>query len=94
MYLADVAPARAIPEGQRERELDEIGLDEIMRGDGVVAIEWADRFDILPPDSLVVRIAVVSDTERELEAAAGGPLAERVLAAWSRIAVHLRSNRS
>ncbi len=67
---------------EREVELDDIGLDEVMRGDGVVAIEWADRFDVLPVDALRVRIRVDSDTDRTIEAAAGGPDSEAVLSAW------------
>jgi len=67
---------------EREVELDEIGLDEVMRGDGVVAVEWADRFDVLPSDALRVNIRVDSDTERTIEASSGGPDSEAVLAAW------------
>jgi len=67
---------------EHARELDAIGLDELMRGDGVVAIEWADRFDVLPADALRVRITVLSATDRQLEADARGPTATRVLAAW------------
>lgn len=67
---------------EREVELDEIGLDEVMRGDGVVAVEWADRFDVLPADALHVSIRVDSETERTIEAAASGPASEAVLAAW------------
>jgi len=68
---------------EREQELDQIGLDEVIRGDGVVAIEWADRFDVLPDDALVVRIAVLGDTERELEATAAGGVGALVLADWA-----------
>jgi tRNA threonylcarbamoyladenosine biosynthesis protein TsaE len=68
---------------EREDELDQIGLDEILRGDGVVAVEWADRFDVLPADSLRVEIAVAGDTERAIAASAGGPASRAVLSAWT-----------
>ncbi len=68
---------------EREQELDEIGLDEVMRGDGVVAIEWADRFDVLPRDSLRISIVVDSATDRAFEATAGGPDSQAVLDAWA-----------
>jgi tRNA threonylcarbamoyladenosine biosynthesis protein TsaE len=67
---------------ERADELDEIGLDEVMRGDGVVAVEWADRFDVLPGDALTIRLSIASDRERTIEAAAGGPTAAAALAAW------------
>ncbi|MGD9974194.1 MAG: tRNA (adenosine(37)-N6)-threonylcarbamoyltransferase complex ATPase subunit type 1 TsaE [Desulfatirhabdiaceae bacterium] len=49
-------------------DLDDIGLDEILAGDGVVAIEWAER---LPPDFLgdhvvTVRMACLSADDREI----------------------------
>jgi tRNA threonylcarbamoyladenosine biosynthesis protein TsaE len=49
-------------------DLDDIGLDEILAGDGVVAIEWAER---LPPDFLgdhvvTVRMACISADDREI----------------------------
>ena len=69
---------------EREAELDEIGLDEVLRsGDGVVAVEWADRFDVLPAHALIVELSVAGDSERALVARAGGPQAARVLEAWT-----------
>ncbi len=67
---------------EREVELDEIGLDEAMRGDGVVAVEWADRFEVLPADALRIGIRADSETDRTIEAAASGPDSEAVLVAW------------
>ena len=43
-------------------EMDEIGFDEYVDGDGVCLIEWADQIrDILPPERMDVRI------EKDLE---------------------------
>jgi tRNA threonylcarbamoyladenosine biosynthesis protein TsaE len=49
-------------------DIDDIGLDEILAGNGVVAIEWAER---LPPDFLgdhvvTVRMACISADDREI----------------------------
>jgi tRNA threonylcarbamoyladenosine biosynthesis protein TsaE len=43
---------------EREAELVELGLEEIL-GDprGVCLIEWAERFDVLPPDHLRIELA-------------------------------------
>ncbi len=47
-------------------DLDELGLEEILHGDGVVAIEWPDRLapGELPADHLAVRIEI-PDPEQE-----------------------------
>lgn len=42
---------------EEPEEMEEIGLDEYLEGDGVCLIEWAGRIaDILPQDIIVVRI--------------------------------------
>lgn len=68
---------------ERERELDELGLDELWaRPDGATLIEWADRFwHRLPADRLEVVLAH-RGLARRIEARAGGPRAARLLAAW------------
>ncbi|MFZ3048579.1 MAG: tRNA (adenosine(37)-N6)-threonylcarbamoyltransferase complex ATPase subunit type 1 TsaE [Desulfatirhabdiaceae bacterium] len=55
-------------------DLDDIGLDEILAGDGVVAIEWAER---LPPDYwghhlVTVRIECSADDDRHIQIAGYG----------------------
>lgn len=38
-------------------EMDEVGLDEYLDGDGVCLIEWADQIeDLLPPETRIVTI--------------------------------------
>lgn len=54
-------------------ELDELGLAELAR-DGVLALEWADRFlDRLPADRLEIRLVEVA-AGREATVRATGPL--------------------
>ncbi|RMH37889.1 MAG: tRNA (adenosine(37)-N6)-threonylcarbamoyltransferase complex ATPase subunit type 1 TsaE [Deltaproteobacteria bacterium] len=68
---------------ERRDEVDDIGLDEVVRGDGVVAIEWADRFDVLGADALIVRLRTTGATERVIEVDATGPAARAVADAWA-----------
>ena len=53
-----------------------VGLDELLEGDGVVVLEWADRFpEILPADHLAVTIEIgPADEDREVLFHATGPL--------------------
>jgi tRNA threonylcarbamoyladenosine biosynthesis protein TsaE len=68
---------------EREAELGELGLDEII-GDphGVAIVEWADRFDVMPPDHLRLELHHAGGG-RELAATGTGPrgraLADAVL---------------
>jgi tRNA threonylcarbamoyladenosine biosynthesis protein TsaE len=60
-------------------ELEQLGLDEILGGDGVVVMEWADRFpELLPPDHLVVRLDEVAGpgSARRVTLSATGPYHE------------------
>jgi tRNA threonylcarbamoyladenosine biosynthesis protein TsaE len=55
---------------ERERDLAELGLDELF-GDprGLVVVEWADRFAVMPPDHL--RVELAHDGNGRLLSAAG-----------------------
>jgi tRNA threonylcarbamoyladenosine biosynthesis protein TsaE len=51
---------------EQARELEEIGLDDICRrADGVVCVEWSDRFDVLGRDVLHIRLQVSGRPESE-----------------------------
>ena len=48
-------------------EVDEIGLDEIIGGDDVTVIEWAEKMiDVLPKERLFILISIVDDQTRNL----------------------------
>jgi tRNA threonylcarbamoyladenosine biosynthesis protein TsaE len=67
---------------EQARELDEIGLDDVMRGgEGIVLVEWADRFDVLPRDHLRIDLALDGDGRR-LTATGRGARGEALAAAW------------
>ena len=58
----------------------ELGLDDYLGRDGVLAVEWADRAtSIFPDDRLEIRIEYLSDTERRLTVTASGPLSAQAL---------------
>ena len=53
----------------RPQQLDDLGLDEILDGAGIVVIEWAEKASLLlPPEHLWVTIRFVDgDEARELQ---------------------------
>ncbi len=71
-----------------EAELEATGFVDLLDPGRVVAIEWSDRFPgALPGDRIEVRIARDADepgNAREVETAALGPIAERVLRHFER----------
>lgn len=69
---------------EQAAELDETGLDEICRrGDGVVCVEWCDRFPVLGRDYLEIRIDIGGEVERRLSATGHGPRSRDLAAAWA-----------
>jgi tRNA threonylcarbamoyladenosine biosynthesis protein TsaE len=47
-------------------EVDDLGLEELVSGDGIVAIEWADRWRGRPDDVCEVRIEDTGDERRRI----------------------------
>jgi len=63
-------------------DLEAIGAEEMLEGDGLSALEWADRVaGVLPPDRLEVRLEVTGPERRRLTFTALGPRARRLLSA-------------
>ncbi|MGE0871830.1 MAG: tRNA (adenosine(37)-N6)-threonylcarbamoyltransferase complex ATPase subunit type 1 TsaE [Kofleriaceae bacterium] len=58
---------------ERPSELVELGLDEVL-GDrrGIVLIEWADRFDVMPVDHLRIELAHASPGRTVVARGTGG----------------------
>jgi tRNA threonylcarbamoyladenosine biosynthesis protein TsaE len=48
-------------------EIDDLGLDDLIAGDGIVAIEWADRWKGRPEDAVEVRIEETADERRRID---------------------------
>jgi tRNA threonylcarbamoyladenosine biosynthesis protein TsaE len=47
-------------------EIDDLGLDDLVSGDGVVAIEWAERWSGRPDDVTEVRIEETGEDRRRI----------------------------
>ena len=45
-------------------EVDDLGLDELVCGDGIVAIEWAERWRGRPDDVIEVALESIDDEQR------------------------------
>jgi tRNA threonylcarbamoyladenosine biosynthesis protein TsaE len=48
-------------------EIADLGLDELVGGDGIVAIEWADRWPDRPDRAVEVRMAEAGENQRTIE---------------------------
>lgn len=66
---------------EREAELPELGLDDVI-GDrrGIVVVEWADKFDVMPRDHLRLELAH-EGAGRTLVATGTGPRGEALASA-------------
>jgi tRNA threonylcarbamoyladenosine biosynthesis protein TsaE len=52
-------------------EADEIGMRELLSGDGVCLVEWADKIEeLLPTDCIQVKFSISGDDRREIAIAA------------------------
>ena len=52
-------------------EADEIGMRELLSGDGVCLVEWAEKItELLPTDCIQVIITILGDDRREIAVAA------------------------
>jgi tRNA threonylcarbamoyladenosine biosynthesis protein TsaE len=47
-------------------EIDDLGLEDLVSGDGVVAIEWAERWSGRPDDAIEVRIEEAGEDRRRV----------------------------
>lgn len=47
-------------------EIDDLGLEDLVAGDGIVAIEWAERWSGRPDDVTEVRIEDIGDDRRRI----------------------------
>jgi tRNA threonylcarbamoyladenosine biosynthesis protein TsaE len=49
------------------KEIDELGLDEYLYGNGVCVIEWAENGEgLMPPDAIVISIEYIDDNRRKI----------------------------
>ena len=48
-------------------EVDDLGLDDLVSSEGIVAIEWADRWNGRPDDVIEVRLEEAGEDRRRIE---------------------------
>lgn len=53
------------------KEIDDLGLDDLISGDGIVAIEWADRWPGRPDDACEVWIEDAGEDRRIIRMSGG-----------------------
>lgn len=59
---------------EKESDLEELGLEEILGGEGVAIVEWAERLGPwTPPRAVVVRFADLGGSGREITIEDGRP---------------------
>jgi tRNA threonylcarbamoyladenosine biosynthesis protein TsaE len=68
---------------ERAEQLVDVDFYETLESDGVVAIEWADRFPSeLPDDRLDVAIETIGERERVIRPVGTGPRSRALARAW------------
>ncbi|VAX36913.1 tRNA threonylcarbamoyladenosine biosynthesis protein TsaE [hydrothermal vent metagenome] len=61
-------------------EFLELGADELLDGEGVCFVEWADRVaDVLPKDLIRIEIEITGETSRLFHISATGPKSQRMI---------------
>ena len=69
---------------ETEDQLDDIGYWEILEGDGMSFVEWADKFPhALPCDFVEMEFVIGEDEVRTITARAYGQRAHRLLTLWA-----------
>lgn len=52
---------------EKDYEFEDLGFDDYLKGDGLVVIEWADKFiNLLPKDIIKIIFEVVNENERKI----------------------------
>ena len=72
----------------RVEEIDDLGLDELLLGDGMCVVEWADKaLHIFPDRHVKVRLDYVDDDTRRITVAACGDGYDDVMRSLKSLAV-------
>lgn len=52
---------------ERAEELEDVGLDDVFRQEGVAVVEWADKFpEAMPAERRLIHIEIVDETRRRV----------------------------
>jgi len=65
---------------ESEKEAEELGLEEYFQGEGITAIEWADKIpSLLPEENLWIHINYTGENARSLEIIGKGDRYEKLV---------------
>ena len=65
---------------EREKEVEELGLEDYFQGEGITAIEWADKIpSLLPNEMLFIHIAYTGKNTRSIEMIGKGKRYQEIL---------------
>ena len=65
----------------RIAEIEELGLDEYLYGNGICVVEWAEKgLSVLPVEHMLIQINYLSDTERSFQLKPSGKRYLEILA--------------
>ncbi len=68
---------------EAQAELEHIGLEEMLDHDGVSAVEWCEKFPVLPDDHLLVTLTIAGENARTLAVQGMGERSREVAQAWA-----------
>ncbi len=70
-------------------EIEELGLDDYLYGDGVCVVEWAEKgLSVLPAEYLLIEISYLADTERRFQFKPGGKRYREIAAQLSHLSLN------
>ncbi|MFC2046680.1 tRNA (adenosine(37)-N6)-threonylcarbamoyltransferase complex ATPase subunit type 1 TsaE [Chloroflexota bacterium] len=70
-------------------EIEELGLDDYLYGDGVCVVEWAEKgLSVLPAEHLLIEMSYLADTERSLHLKSGGKRYREIAAQLRRLSLN------
>jgi len=65
---------------EREKEAEELGLEDYFQGGGITAIEWADKIpSLLPKEMLLIHIVYTGKNTRSIEIRGKGKRYQKIL---------------
>jgi len=64
---------------EHPEDLDDLGFSEYLSGDGIVIVEWSQRFPVLRPEGLEIRFESLAENQRLIRFAARGESAGQLL---------------
>ena len=74
----------------RLEEIEDLGLDDYLYGNGVCVVEWAEKgIDILPAEHLLIDISYLDDTRRRFHFKPSGKRYQELLTQLKRLSLNL-----